>query len=63
MKSELVGWGESWDVEDGPEFDLLNESNVQRILTAIRVGVYWMVHMGPPCSTCSRARWPRLRTR
>ena len=41
VKSELVGRGESWDVEDGPEFDLLSESNVQRILTAIRLGVYW----------------------
>ena len=63
VKSELVGWGGSWDVEDGPELDLLNEGNVQRILTAIRMGVHRMVHMGPPCSTFSRARWPRLRTR
>ena len=55
-------WAEAWDVENGEQFDLTIDENLARLWRAVRAGLYWMVHMGPPCATRSKARAPPLRS-
>ena len=61
--SETTGsWTERWDILNGPGFDLLDKHNLSGLLWRVRAGQFWMVHLGPPCSTFSRARLPSLRS-
>ena len=55
-------WGEAWDVEKGPEFDVLVTENLERLLRMLKTGWFWWVHVAPPCATFSRARQPPLRS-
>ena len=62
VKALHLSWTEDWEVERGPQFDLLDTDNLARLFADIRGGAYWFVHLGPPCSSFSRARLPRVRT-
>ena len=55
-------WVENWEIENGEECDLLNRSIVAGLMSRVRRGEFWWIRMGPPCSTFSMARFPRLRT-
>ena len=57
------------DLGHGPEWNLLDEENVQRLCALAGAGYWQGVHSGPPCSTWSAARYsgrpgpPPLRSR
>ena len=53
VRRDHVGWSKAWDIEDGPGFDLLQEVSVQKITRQLYEWHFWMVRLGPPCSTCS----------
>ena len=63
IKGKIPTWVESWDVMNGPELDLLRPEVMARLMLRVKRKEFWFVHMGPPCATFSRARWPRLRSR
>ena len=56
-------WVENWEFENGEEFDLLDRSILAALMSRIKRGEFWWIHMGPPCSMFSVARLPRLRSR
>ena len=47
----------NWDVLRGPEYDLREPSNVQRLIDMLTSGVFAGVHAGPPCATWSPVLW------
>ena len=55
-------WAEAWEIDNGPQYDLLHQPTIARLMLRIRQGEFWWIHAGPPCSTFSRARIPKLRT-
>ena len=63
FRDHACSWIESWEIEKGPEFDLLNQGVLGIFFQRLRRGEFWYVHLGPPCATFSRARLPALRTR
>ena len=58
-----LSWVESWDLTMGAMFDLANPTRVSILIKRIRAGCYWCIHLAPPCSSFSRARQPKVRSR
>ena len=44
-----------------PRHNLRSKRQVGSLCRSIAMGLYFLVHLAPPCSTWSRARLPRLR--
>ncbi|CAE7569832.1 unnamed protein product, partial [Symbiodinium pilosum] len=48
--------GEDWDIENGNEFDLLDDVIYEGLLSRVKAGDFDAGMLGPPCGTFSNAR-------